>query len=72
MSTASNLNNLNVAVTLLLNLATAAGRVSAAITAAQAEGRDLLDSELEALRATDDAARADLQAAISASTVEQP
>jgi hypothetical protein len=67
MSTASNLTNLNAAITLLLNMTVAAGKVSAAITAAQAEGRDLLDSELEALQATDDAARADLVGAIEAS-----
>lgn len=63
----SNLTNLNAAITLLLNMTVAAGKVSAAITAAQAEGRDLLASELEALRATDDAARTDLVAAIEAS-----
>lgn len=67
MSTASNLTNLNAAITLLLNMTVAAGKVSAAITAAQADGRDLLDSELEALQATDDAARADLVGAIEAS-----
>lgn len=67
MSTASNLTNLNAAITLLLNITVAAGKVSAAITAAQAEGRDLADSELEALRATDDAARSDLVGAIEAS-----
>jgi hypothetical protein len=67
MSTASNLTNLNAAVTLLLNLAVAAGKVSSAITAAQSEGRDLRDEELEALKATDDAARSDLVAAIEAS-----
>jgi hypothetical protein len=59
--------NLNAAITLLLNITVAAGKVSAAITAAQSEGRDLLDSELEALRATDDAARRDLVGAIEAS-----
>ena len=64
MSTTS---NLNAAITLLLNITVAAGKVSAAITAAQSEGRDLLDSELEALRATDDAARRDLVGAIEAS-----
>lgn len=67
MSTASNLTNLNAAITLLLNITVAAGKVSAAITAAQAEGRDLLDEELEALKATDDADRSDLVEAIEAS-----
>lgn len=67
MSTGSNLNNLNAAITLLLNITIAAGKVSSAITAAQSEGRDLADAELEALRATDDAARSDLVGAIEAS-----
>lgn len=68
----SNLNNLNAAITLLLNITIAAGKVSAAITAAQSEGRDLADAELEALRATDDAARADLVGAIEASKALSP
>ena len=64
MSTA----NLNAAVTLLLNLTVAAGKVSALITAARANGREsLTDEEMASLRAIDDAARVELVAAIEAS-----
>lgn len=66
MSTASNLNNLNAAITLLLTITAQAGRVSAAIAAARAEGRDLRDEELGALQAADDLARAELAEAIEA------
>jgi hypothetical protein len=62
----ASVNNLNAAITLLLNLTAAAGKVSGLIGAARAEGRDLTAEELAGLRAADDAARGDLVAAIAA------
>jgi hypothetical protein len=59
-------NNLNAAITLLLNLTAAAGKVSALIGSARAEGRGLTAEELAGLKAADDAARGDLVAAIEA------
>jgi hypothetical protein len=58
--------NLNAAITLLLNLTAAAGKVSGLIGEARSQGRDLTAEELAGLRAADDAARGDLVAAIEA------
>lgn len=63
----SKTQNLDAALTFLLNVAAAAGKVSGLIGAARSEGRDLTDVELAGLRDADDAARADLAAAIEAS-----
>lgn len=60
-----NPQNINLAITLLLTLATRAGEISAGIARARAEGRDLSDAELQGLRDADDAARAELVAAIA-------
>jgi len=62
----SDLNNLNAAITLLLQLTAAAGRVSTLIAGARADGRDLTAEELAGLQAADDVARAALAAAIEA------
>lgn len=63
----SPVNNLNAAITLLLNLTAAAGKVSGLIAQARNEGRDdLTAEELAGLRASDEAARGDLVAAIEA------
>lgn len=59
-------NNINAAITLLLNITAQAGRVSAAIASARAEARDLSNQELTELQADDDAARAQLVGAIAA------
>lgn len=56
--------NVDAALTLLLALATKAGEISASIARAQAQGRDLSDTELLELQAADDRARDELQAAI--------
>ncbi len=56
--------NVDLALTLLLSLATKAGEISARVRNAQAEGRDLSDEELAGLRAADDVARDELQGAI--------
>lgn len=56
--------NVDLALTLLLTLATKAGEVSAGIAKAQAEGRDLSDGELLALQSADDLQRDILQGAI--------
>ncbi len=67
----SDLNNVNAAITLLLQLTAAAGKVSTMIAAARAEGRDLTAEELAGLRAADDAARGDLVSAIEAARADQ-
>lgn len=56
--------NAAAAIELLLALINGAGRVSAAIRQAQAEGRDITKEELEVAFAEDDAARDSLVAAI--------
>lgn len=64
-------SNLNAAITLLLNLTAAAGKVSALIAQARSEGREeLTTEEMAGLRATDDAARADLVGAIDAANAQ--
>lgn len=60
------LENLNAAITLLLQLTAAAGRVSTLIAGARADGRGLNSAELHALEEVDDTARAGLVAAIDA------
>ncbi|HYE70612.1 MAG TPA: hypothetical protein VD932_03715 [Aquabacterium sp.] len=62
----STTRNLNAAIGLLLNLTAAAGKASALIGTARAEGRDVTAEELAGLQAADDAARGDLVAAIEA------
>jgi len=62
----STVNNLNAAITLLLNLTAAAGKVSNTIHEAQRLGRDLTDAELGELQVYDDAARGQLVGAIEA------
>lgn len=64
--------NLSAAITLLLNLTAAAGKVSGLIVTARSEGRDLTDEQLAGLVASDDAARAELAAAIEASRAQAP
>lgn len=66
----SSTKNLNVAITALLNLTAAAGKVSAIVQAAHTEGRDVSDEELAGLQAADDAARDQLAAAIEAAKAE--
>ena len=66
----SSVQNVNAAITLLLNLTAAAGKVSALIGAARAEGRDLTAEELAGLQAADDAARGDLVEAIEAAQAQ--
>ncbi len=61
---------LNVALTVLLQLAAAAGKVSTIIATAKAEGRDLTDAELEQLQQDDAAARAGLVDAIAEAKAE--
>lgn len=53
-------------VTLLLGLLDRAAAIGVLLSKANAEGRDVTDAELDALGASDDAARARLQAAIDA------
>lgn len=65
----NDLNNINAAITLLLQLTAAAARVSSAIAAARAEGRDLSDVELAGLQAADDAARDQLVGSIAAANL---
>lgn len=58
----------NLLITLIETATQAMGmvkQVSALISKAQAEGRDITDAELNAIEATDDAARAALVAAIA-------
>ena len=51
---------------LLLGLLDRATQIGALLATARKEGRDVSDSELDALAAKDDQARADLDAAIKA------
>lgn len=63
----SSTKNLNVAITALLNLTAAAGKVSALIAQARSEGREeLTDEELAGLQGADDSARDHLVGAIEA------
>lgn len=61
-----NANNIFAILSIIDKLLTSAGRYSAIARQAAAEGRDISDAELEALRKEDDAARATLEAAIAA------
>lgn len=61
---------LNVAITALLQLTAAAGKVSSLIATAKAEDRDLTDAELDQLQQDDAAARAGLVDAIEAARAE--
>lgn len=61
----STLNNLNSAITLLLQLTAQAGRVSLLIASAREQGRDLSDAEMAALQGEDAAARVALLEAIA-------
>jgi hypothetical protein len=65
MSQQSNANLLAV-TGLLITAVQQAAQLGALIQAARAQGRDVTDEELEALRTQDDAARAQLQSAINA------
>ncbi len=58
-------DNINLALNLLVALGLKATEISRAIRLANAENRDLTTAELHSLQAADDAARADLQAAIA-------
>lgn len=53
-------------ITLLLQYSDKIAQIGTLLATAHAEGRDVTDAELDALFAQDDAARAQLQAAISA------
>ena len=56
--------NAALAVQLLLQLLTQTQAIAALLQKAQSEGRDVSDDEIQALASNDDAARAQLQAAI--------
>jgi hypothetical protein len=58
--------NINLALTLLISLLSKSQEISALIKQAKGEGRDISDAELDGLVAADDAARAELVAAIEA------
>lgn len=60
------MTNLLLAVDLAAGLASRLVSVIAALSAAQSEGRDLSDGELDAFAEVDDAARARLAAKIAA------
>ena len=60
------MSGVNLAIQLVLALINQAGTVSAMIQKAQSEGRDLTPEELNTLASSDDAARAQLVAAINA------
>ena len=53
-------------ITLLLQYSDKIAQIGTLLATAHAEGRDVTDAELDALFAQDDAARAQLQAAIAA------
>jgi hypothetical protein len=58
--------NIDLALTLIIQLLNRSSEISALIAKARGEGRDITDAELDVLQAADDAARADLMAAIAA------
>lgn len=60
------MNNAIALVALLLQYSDKLTQIGKLLATAHAEGRDVTDAELDALFAQDDAARAQLQAAISA------
>jgi hypothetical protein len=61
----------DLAITLLIALANNAGRISTAISQAQAEGRtELTDAEFDAIMANDDAARIRQEAALAKAKAE--
>ena len=63
--------NIDLAITLLIALANNAGRISAAITQAQAEGRtELTDEEWQSIVADDEAARILQEAALAKARAE--
>lgn len=55
---------IDLVLTLMIQMLNRAAEFGALITKARGEGRDISQAELDALVAQDDAARADLQAAI--------
>lgn len=60
------MNNAIALVALLLQYSDKITQIGKLLATAHAEGRDVTDAELDALFAQDDAARAQLQAAIAA------
>lgn len=62
------MNNAIALVALLLQYSDKLTQIGKLLATAHAEGRDVTDAELDALFAQDDAARAQLQAAIAAAT----
>lgn len=60
------MGNALILTNLLLGLLDRSAQIGALLSKAQAEGRDITGDELDALFATDAAARAELQAAIDA------
>lgn len=62
------MNNALILVSLLLQYSDKIAAVSKLLTTAHAEGRDVTSTELDALFAGDDAARATLDAAIKAAS----
>lgn len=58
-------------ITLLLQYSDKIAQIGTLLATAHAEGRDVTDAELDALFAQDDAARAQLQAAIAAAAAQK-
>ena len=58
--------NIDLALTLIIQLLNRSGEISALIAKARGEGRDITEAELDALVSADDLARAELEAAIAA------
>ena len=64
--------NVDLLLTLLITALNRASEIGMLIDKARREGRDVSEAELDALFAQDDAARAELQAAIDAAKAAKP
>ncbi len=65
------MNNVDVLLSLLLSLANQMGPISALISKANGEGRDISDEELDALFLEDDVARQRLVDALAAAKAKE-
>ena len=65
------MNNVDVLLSLLLSLANQMGPISALISKANGEGRDISDEELDALFLEDDVARQRLVDALAAAKARE-
>ena len=64
--------NVDLLLTLLITALNRASEIGLLIDRARSEGRDVTEAELDALFSQDDAARAELQAAINAKSGQPP